>query len=474
MEQENYLVEYTGSPRSALISHIFHLGLRSIHHYREWCQRHDFSSQEKSVNDLWKEFQFYQESQAQKVCDEKKLIDFKDAVKRIYERSLAYEDIYHPALQTIYDGFEKSDWAEETLNFFLYLQRHSKLLKDGEYAKAVVALLSYRSKWVRSFEGWKPKSHSLKKQFSGLAQHLLARYPVPAFMENVFFQENCLHQEWFIHLGIGQNISTASGLPLKLNKKMAHHFLLAPEKYSAEDAFIWGQIRALGGEASLVETLRSTKAMRDFARNDFWLTVFRFFIQFSNISKEQIGPIIDYIIEHKFEPRRVYTSLHGFVDEPPLQPDFTMKGRTGASLIREVEKWHEDLGKRRVGAKIKWPHSSEINDFEFHEEDEKNGEPRLWTIRQLLTNWELFEEGRILKHCVASYVKYCVNNLSTIWTVEREDNYGRKKLLTIEVLSGRKQINQIRGKKNRFAKKQEISIIQRWCQQEEIESPFSV
>jgi hypothetical protein len=36
------------------------------------------------------------------------------------------------------------------------------------------------------------------------------------------------HQDWFVHIGRGDNIRRAAGLPVPLTKLMAHHVLLAP------------------------------------------------------------------------------------------------------------------------------------------------------------------------------------------------------------------------------------------------------
>ena len=79
----------------------------------------------------------------------------------------------------------------------------------------------------------------------------------------------------------------------------------------------------------------------------------------------------------------------------------------------------------------------------------------------------MFEEGRTMRHCVASYQRLCVSGASAIWSmgVER-DNCRRKGVLTVEVAVRRKAICQVRGKSNRMPTEKEMGILRRWAVQE--------
>ena len=105
-----------------------------------------------------------------------------------------------------------------------YLDLHGVL---GYSFIGIAALANHHESWIRSVETWQVKKHNRDRQFSELARHLLAAYEVPLFMDRVWFNGNVVHQNWFKHIGTGQNIRTAPDIPIPLTKKMAHHFLKA-------------------------------------------------------------------------------------------------------------------------------------------------------------------------------------------------------------------------------------------------------
>ncbi|HEV8060548.1 MAG TPA: PcfJ domain-containing protein [Gemmataceae bacterium] len=88
------------------------------------------------------------------------------------------------------------------------------------------------------------------------------------------------------------------------------------------------------------------------------------------------------------------------------------------------------------------------------------------TITELLTSKALFLEGRAMRHCVATYVKFCASRLSSIWSMQMENQTGLHRVLTIEVDLSHKTICQVRGKCNRPAQAAEREIMERWAGQE--------
>ena len=88
----------------------------------------------------------------------------------------------------------------------------------------LLALAIYHGDWLRPVETWRPLEQNPWPQFSSLAQHLLARYPMPAFMTSVWLDlpagEKLPQHDWYKHLGRGENIRTAK-LPLQFTRAMA-------------------------------------------------------------------------------------------------------------------------------------------------------------------------------------------------------------------------------------------------------------
>src|SRR5687767_12328305 len=96
-------------------------------------------------------------------------------------------------------------------------------------------LAARQSHWIRPCETWQPASGNLRPAFRSLAHHLLARYPVPAFMDSVWDLADgpaaFRQQSWFIRLGRGAALR-ALNLPLNLTRSMEHHARQAPDQYT--------------------------------------------------------------------------------------------------------------------------------------------------------------------------------------------------------------------------------------------------
>jgi len=135
---------------------------------------------------------------------------------------------------------------------------------------------------------------------------------------------------------------------------MAHCFLEAPDDYTIEQALRWGQVRALGGDRRLMEVLRGTRLVTSFEHEDFWITVIRFFVANPLLDRAQIGPIVDYLHHQRFEPQNVFVARGVRERRPPPQPQLCMKGRTAATLLRQVEGWHRGLGRMVRASSLEW------------------------------------------------------------------------------------------------------------------------
>src|SRR5206468_8379399 len=118
--------------------------------------------------------------------------------------------------------------------------------------------------------------------------------------------------------------------------------------------------------------------------------------------------------------------------QPPPRPDYSMKGRTVASILRQVEDWHKELGLDTQQPSLSWRHST-LKDFRLVEGSEALGNMRVWTITELLTSRALILEGQAMRHCVATYAKSCADRQTSIWSMLMESQKGRHRVLTIEV-----------------------------------------
>jgi hypothetical protein len=326
-------------------------------------------------------------------------------------------------------------------------------------------LALHHADWIRSVELWRPAHRNVWPLFSSLAQHLLALYPVPAFMTSVWFNRSLgkrlPQQEWYKHLGRGENIRTAK-LPLRLTRVMAHWFTQAPHHLSAVQAIRWAQVRGLGGSKHLARAVVGTRLGKVLENEDFWEDVLHFCINHPSLDLAQIGPVVDFLQYQRFEWREGITLAGVFGKIPPPHSQYMMKGRTVASILRQVEEWHEELGKEENQPTIMWRHSP-IRDFRFIEGSEALGDMRAWTISELLSTRALFLEGQAMCHCVATYGDECVKRVVSIWSMQVETKRGQHRALTIEVDLLSKTIWQVRGKCNRMPTVEELAIVERWA-----------
>lgn len=447
--------------------HIRQLGISSVEGYKAWCRAHNFSQGlDKSQRQRRDELDVLTRMQATRMmATEKKERNLKEIIPRIYRKELSPEKLRNTSTREIAAAFQESDTPEVLLKLLLYLEDNTDLLKDTTYIHGIAALANHYESWIRSLEAWYVKKHNRDRQFSDLARHLLATYDVPLFMDQVWFNGDETHQNWFKHIGAGQNIRTAQDIPLAFTKKMAHHFLNAPKQYTVEEALRWGQVHGLGGDRRLVDALRGTRLTQDFNNDDFWINVIRFFIANPMLDVSHVNPIIDYIWNQKYENRRVFVERGVATETEPVQPNFSMNGRTPETLLRQVAAWHRELGKEMGAGNLHWRYS-DINDLRFQEGNKQEHDTKFWYIRELVSTDELVAEGRAMSHCVRTYAKSCYAGRSSIWTMEVEDEHGRRKVLTIEVSLSEKLIRQVRGKRNRRPTLKEKNLLRRWAAQE--------
>ena len=447
--------------------HIHQLGISSVEAYKEWCRTHNFSQGlDKSPRQRQDELYAVTRTQASRImAQEKKDRNLSEILPKIYNQELRSEKLQNAVTRAISVAFESSIAPKVLLKLLLYLEVNSDLLKETTYIQSIAALANHHESWIRPVETWKVKKHNRDRQLSELARHLLAAYEVPPFMDCVWLSGNVTHQNWFKHIGTGQNIRTAPDIPISLTKKMAHHFLKAPRHYTIEEALRWGQVHALGGDKYLADAFRGTRLTGTFSNDDFWINVIRFFIANPMLDVSHVNPIIDYIWHQKYENQRVFIERGVAREIGPAQPNFSMRGRTPDTLLRQVEAWHGELGRESKARELEW-YGSEIGEFHLLEGSEASRNMKFWSIRELLSSDELIDDGRALRHCVSTYARSCHTGRSSIWSMEIEDENGRRKILTIEVSPREKVIRQVRGRRNRLPTPKEKDLLSRWAEQE--------
>ncbi len=324
------------------------------------------------------------------------------------------------------------------------------------YLHGLLALARRGDEWQRDLADWKPARWKVRRLFASLARHLLARYPVPAFMDRAWFEggaQGAQQQRWFLHVASGGNLR-AVDTPIPLTKRASHYVLRAPADFTFEAALRWGQVRGMGGTERLARAVAAS--LLPFARKDgtFWNGVIHWFVNHPELETHHVGPIVDFIHNVKYARQHIVRADGSTECIAPPEPGFDMKGRTPAALLRRVAKWHQEIARlhqeiaRRSHQQRKWPHL-DVGELQL-QQDTKPGGVFYWTIQQLLNSRELEEEGRAMRNCVASYISNCERGKSSIWSlrVMAPDAPRAQRVMTIEVDPAGRQIVQARGKCN--------------------------
>src|SRR6185437_14073376 len=244
----------------------------------------------------------------------------------------------------------------------------------------------------------------------------------PKFFDEAWTEHSTdTHREWFIHIGTGGNLRTASGLPFPLTRMMAHHALLAPDDVSILAALRWGQVRALGGSERLARAILNTRLRDPQVTEPFWLSVLQFFVANPMLDPNQVGPIVDWIHNQRFvgEPQHI---VNGVVRGGTIpQANLCMKGRSVQGVLHQVERWHRELNRATGRGLLAWSPCG-IPGYERVEGNE--GSQRIVRIEELISSADLQAEGRAMHHCVASYARTCAHGGAAIFSLRIDSGAG--------------------------------------------------
>lgn len=449
-------------------SHAGGLQLNNLGEYRCWCVEHGFSpTTTKSALQMAAENEYQSRHLANiRIKQHSKESGLVFQINLFHKSNPDVTAIGDPVLCEIAYGFRRSRNRDALLSLLLRVEKCSKLLLSAEHAKAVIDCHHHRQHWVRDLTSWQLRTRSAPRQLAALIRHLFASYDVPEFMDNAWLSGTAAQQLWFIHLGSGRNIRKAD-LPVELTKAMAHHFMSAPAHYDAHAALRWGQVMSLGGRPSLAHAINETRLNGDFRDDHFWHRVMQFFVENPMLDAANVQPIIDYIWNQKYEPQEIFIERGVARELGPAQPNFSMRGRSAHTLLRQVEQWHDQLGRETRGGNYQW-RKSVIKNFKYTEGSVENGNRCDWTIYELLSSNELVVEGRRQDHCVASYAYTCYRGKASIWTMDYSDATTMKKKLTIELRMGDLMVCQIRGASNRRATDAEMRVVHLWMIRENL------
>lgn len=361
--------------------------------------------------------------------------------------------------------FDKVPAAElprtpERVAFLRVVDAKASRLIDVDYMPALLLLAKLTH--IRPIDTWEPRGKGREALFRSLAEHLLAKYTTPTFLWSVLFSipHDCRRFVPFVvHVAGGGSVQDAvknGTFPIPFTRRMSHDFMQTPSDVPFLRAVRRAQALACGVDTGrFLNAWMGSVAGREIHDADmekFWLTVMEWFGKNPMIDPNQVGPLIDFI---NYRRRQ--------------DPAYSLKGRTGVTLMRAMEEWHAELAQAKVHtrtANTYKPSGFRGGEFDKSRYDETKStmiEKHVWHVREILTVKDLAAEGRHMHHCVFSYSWSIERGTVSIWSLSHETWGGDERCITVEVNNRERRIVQARGKYNRAMDNQERMMLTAWA-----------
>ncbi|MCA9017980.1 MAG: hypothetical protein KDA77_21835, partial [Planctomycetaceae bacterium] len=359
-----------------LLQHIQLLGLETVKEYRQWCVQNGFQNHIRKRRLRRRQECFhYREMLAESRLKQKKRerSSIVEKLSVVCSENVNHDSLTDPLLKRIERVYRVNkhclDRSDVIRNAFLQLVSHihcrqakffihSSANHDWDYSqeqrylKALVFIASEARSWIRPIKAWRPVGSNARRQFSSLLRHLFVEYQMPLFFDSVWLNNwapVCYNwREWYLDVGRGQNICHCR-LPIPYTKKMAHHFMRAPQDLTFLQALRWGQILGMGGDARLARSILASRIGVGFPRDEFWSTAIQWLIHHPGLDRTQIGLFVDYFIIQRYG-----VSPDEFDEDSMPVNSYSLKGRTFSSLLRDVTEWHREKKNKNRAPDYEW------------------------------------------------------------------------------------------------------------------------
>ena len=349
---------------------------------------------------------------------------------------------------------EKKAQAEDAVRYSFV--RNNVLMKE----KSIIPekpleldIAKYSSLAIRDIKSFtkKTKSKNRDKQVFELVRYAFGKYPVCSVLADAWNIDpdnkkspiaNVDMKLWYICAARGGSLYKEHAKDY-LSKKEVHNFLTCPHSLNMAEGLIYSVAKSMGASEGICLRIARSK-IREKTFTDFWKNCVRFFAENTPDSVNAINDLTDFL-QSRIQVNR----------------DYTIFGNTLASLTKKMHDWHWELQRVKAMGDARWEGVG-IADDEFIVKDAAGNETK-WHMRQIKNSKDLAAEGTRMRHCVYSYKYGCVNGTLSIWSLSKEDQFGKDvPKVTIE-LRNEGYIAQARGLANRATRPEEKNIIRLWC-----------
>lgn len=310
-----------------------------------------------------------------------------------------------------------------------------------------------REAWIRPLADWRPRGKSRERLLRSLVDHLLVEYPVPRFLYGVFdgrdgSSYDSLPRDTFRAAASGESLyaffKRHRDAPV-MTRRMCHLFTSMPDGMSFYEAVRTAQVGACGGGPALARSVCFTHlGLHSSEPEAFWLEAIGWLAGRDDWRGRGLINVFDYLS---------CNCAH--------RPGFSFKGRSFAAIERAAREWHRELVYARVEETGPYePSGFACGSWIARRKSSMGGIARSrWTVEEILRGKDLAEEGRRMRHCVASYGNDIADKRCSIWSLRRN---GERRL-TVEVDNRSRQVVQARGCEDRDPLPFEKRVIDVWA-----------
>jgi hypothetical protein len=275
---------------------------------------------------------------------------------------------------------------------------------------------------------------------------------------------NRLERLWMVECLQGKKIAELTDIPFGISSKAVSVFnsLLANQPALQQQMAIQehkiihfqpisyylfiSELIHSGASIEFVMRIHTARLFNTDITVDTWLIHLRALIRM-DYPPSDVNEVIDFI-----------HYLKVFADQ-----DMELSGMTVNSLNRRIHDFHLQ---QRKNAYLKQFEGKEIIPSDIPNYTVDFGNVR-YEIRQILSKNGLMEESEIMKHCVFSYVKHCVNGISFIFSMRSIEADKTEHLLTLEI-DRKRSLVQARGLQNRHPTDGEMQIVDLWLKENDL------
>lgn len=332
--------------------------------------------------------------------------------------------------------------------------------------EVLTRVLALEPFWLRSPLTWNPPAGD--QGLDSLLRHLFARQPVPFVLlsREAWTEWSWKWRLWVVLLGRGLSVRRA-GLRFGwwCHSKLLKHLFEAPFRfdhpaYSCQ----WADARRRGANVEIANELVDGKNFfhdptaptekdpsaftqdidRPEGRARYFAALEWLVRNQDQIPVARVNDILQWAAHRRAEQTRLN------------QGEFTWKGRTSASVMRDVDAYMAEmqaaiLAAQQAQTRQVW----NTQGWDWGQTEERGS---VWTIMELTRAEALAEEGRAMRHCVVLYAPSCVAGQCAIFSVRRNGT----RALTVEIGLPGREIRQARGVCNREADPSEMLVVRAW------------